>query len=84
MFVAFPQLLATSFSGFYLAIMLVLWLLIGRGLGIDLRRPHRRSDVAAFLGRGVLHIQWIACGLPRRGARQFRARRAVGRKRRIL
>ena len=37
MFVAFPQLLAVSLSGFYLAIMLVLWLLIGRGLGIDLR-----------------------------------------------
>jgi cytochrome d ubiquinol oxidase subunit II len=37
MFVAFPQLLAVSLSGFYLAIMLVLWLLIGRGLGIDFR-----------------------------------------------
>lgn len=37
MFVAFPQLLAESLSGFYLAIMLVLWLLIGRGLGIELR-----------------------------------------------
>jgi len=37
MFVAFPALLAESLSGFYLAIMLVLWLLIGRGLGIDLR-----------------------------------------------
>lgn len=37
MFVAFPELLAESLSGFYLAIFLVLWLLIGRGLGIDLR-----------------------------------------------
>jgi cytochrome d ubiquinol oxidase subunit II len=37
MFVAFPALLAESLSGFYLAIMLVLWLLIGRGLGIELR-----------------------------------------------
>ncbi|MGA2582952.1 MAG: cytochrome d ubiquinol oxidase subunit II [Tepidisphaeraceae bacterium] len=37
MFLAFPALLAESLSGFYLAIMLVLWLLIGRGMGIDLR-----------------------------------------------
>jgi cytochrome d ubiquinol oxidase subunit II len=37
MFVAFPALLAEALSGFYLAIMLVLWLLIGRGLGIELR-----------------------------------------------
>jgi cytochrome d ubiquinol oxidase subunit II len=37
MFLAFPALIAESLSGFYLAIMLVLWLIIGRGLGIDMR-----------------------------------------------
>ncbi len=37
MFVAFPHLYATSFSGFYLALMLVLWLLVLRGLGIEFR-----------------------------------------------
>jgi len=37
MFVAFPNLYATSFSGFYLALMLVLWLLLLRGLGIEFR-----------------------------------------------
>jgi cytochrome d ubiquinol oxidase subunit II len=37
MFVAFPHLYATSFSGFYLALMLVLWLLLLRGLGIEFR-----------------------------------------------
>ena len=37
MVVAFPNLYATSFSGFYLALMLVLWLLLLRGLGIEFR-----------------------------------------------
>jgi cytochrome bd ubiquinol oxidase subunit II len=35
--VAFPHAYATAFSGFYLALMLVLWLLILRGVGIELR-----------------------------------------------
>jgi cytochrome d ubiquinol oxidase subunit II len=34
---AFPNLYAASFSGFYLALMLVLWLLLLRGLGIEFR-----------------------------------------------
>jgi cytochrome d ubiquinol oxidase subunit II len=37
MVVAFPHLYASAFSGFYLALMLVLWLLILRGVGIELR-----------------------------------------------
>lgn len=37
MVVAFPNLYAASFSGFYLALMLVLWLLLLRGLGIEFR-----------------------------------------------
>ncbi|MGE5242781.1 MAG: cytochrome d ubiquinol oxidase subunit II [Betaproteobacteria bacterium] len=37
MVVAFPLLYAASFSGFYLALMLVLWLLVFRGLGIEFR-----------------------------------------------
>jgi cytochrome d ubiquinol oxidase subunit II len=35
--VAFPHAYASAFSGFYLALMLVLWLLILRGIGIELR-----------------------------------------------
>jgi cytochrome bd ubiquinol oxidase subunit II len=35
--VAFPHAYASAFSGFYLALMLVLWLLILRGVGIELR-----------------------------------------------
>lgn len=37
MFFAFPRLLATSFSGFYLPLMIVLWLLVFRALAIELR-----------------------------------------------
>ena len=38
MFFAFPLLYASSFSGFYLPLNVVLWLLIGRGVGIELRK----------------------------------------------
>ena len=34
---AFPRLYASSFSGFYLPLMIVLWLLMLRGMGIELR-----------------------------------------------
>jgi cytochrome d ubiquinol oxidase subunit II len=47
LYFAFPQLYATSFSGFYLPLMMVLWLLMLRGLGIEFR--HR-----------VNHLMWKA------------------------
>jgi cytochrome bd ubiquinol oxidase subunit II len=34
---AYPQLYASAFSGFYLPLMMVLWLLMLRGIGIELR-----------------------------------------------
>jgi cytochrome bd ubiquinol oxidase subunit II len=37
LFLAFPALYASSFSGFYLPLIIVLWLLILRGLSIELR-----------------------------------------------
>lgn len=37
LFAAFPALYATAFSGFYLPLMLVLWLLLFRALGVELR-----------------------------------------------
>jgi len=37
LFFAFPLLYASSFSGFYMPLMIVLWLLILRGLAIELR-----------------------------------------------
>jgi cytochrome d ubiquinol oxidase subunit II len=44
LYFAFPQLYASAFSGFYLPLMMVLWLLILRGIGIELR-PHIDNHV---------------------------------------
>src|SRR6202048_2171750 len=37
LYFAFPALYASAFSGFYLALMIVLWLIILRGASIELR-----------------------------------------------
>lgn len=37
LFFAYPKAYAAGFSGFYLALILVLWLLIFRGLAVELR-----------------------------------------------
>jgi cytochrome d ubiquinol oxidase subunit II len=37
LFVAFPRVLASGLSGFYFAIFLVLWCLLGRGIAIEFR-----------------------------------------------
>jgi cytochrome d ubiquinol oxidase subunit II len=37
LFLSFPRVYAAAFSGFYLALMIVLWLLILRGVAIELR-----------------------------------------------
>jgi len=44
LYFAFPALYASSFSGFYLPLMIVLWLLIGRGVAIEFRN-HLDSEV---------------------------------------
>lgn len=44
LYFAFPWLYAAGFSGFYLPLMIVLWLLILRGIGIELRN-HLDSPV---------------------------------------
>lgn len=41
MVVSFPRVYAVGFSGFYLALMLVLWLLILRGVSIEFRSQSR-------------------------------------------
>ena len=41
LFFAFPTLYASSFSGFYLPLMIVLWLLILRGIALEFRHPRR-------------------------------------------
>jgi len=44
LYFAFPLLYASSFSGFYLPLMMVLWLLMLRGIGIELR-SHMHNPV---------------------------------------
>jgi cytochrome bd ubiquinol oxidase subunit II len=44
LYFAFPQLYASSFSGFYLPLMMVLWLLMLRAIGIEFR-AHMENPV---------------------------------------
>src|SRR3954454_6790263 len=44
LFLAFPKVLASGLSGFYLAIMLVLWVIILRGISIEFR-SHLRDEM---------------------------------------
>jgi len=44
LFLAFPKVYAASLSGFYLGLFVILWLLIGRGLSLELR-SHLDSSV---------------------------------------
>jgi cytochrome d ubiquinol oxidase subunit II len=48
LFFAFPLLYASSFSGFYLPLMMVLWLLMGRGVAIELRSRLRNVVWCSF------------------------------------
>lgn len=43
LFFAFPTLYASSFSGFYLPLILILWLLIFRAIGLELRSQIKNS-----------------------------------------
>ncbi len=55
LFLAFPLLYASSFSGFYMPLMVLLWLLVGRGISIEFR-THLRSLVWAGFFDGVFSI----------------------------
>jgi cytochrome d ubiquinol oxidase subunit II len=55
LFVAFPDALAAGLSGFYLAIFLVLWCLIGRGIGLEFR-----SHVGEPMWRGFWDVVFAA------------------------
>jgi cytochrome bd ubiquinol oxidase subunit II len=55
LYFAFPMLYAVSFSGFYLPLHIVLWLLILRGIGIEFR-THLASPVAANLFDGFFAL----------------------------
>jgi cytochrome d ubiquinol oxidase subunit II len=62
LFFAFPVLYASSFSGFYLPLIIVLWLLMIRGLSIEMRGhigdPMWASfwDAVFFLGSSLLAV----------------------------
>jgi len=49
LFFAFPRAYAVAFSGFYLPLMIVLWLLIVRGLSIEFRAQWTNPLWHAFL-----------------------------------
>jgi cytochrome bd ubiquinol oxidase subunit II len=59
LFFTFPRLYAASFSGFYLPLMIVLWLLMLRGVAVELR-SHGNAvwaagwDALFFLSSGLL------------------------------
>jgi len=75
-FAAFPNWYATMFSGFYLALLLILVALIVRALGFDYRGKtdnptwRRRWDYAIFFGSAVPALLWgvaltnVVMGLP--------------------
>ena len=62
LYFAFPVLYASSFSGFYLPLMIVLWLLMLRGLGIEFRHRIQSPlwkafwDTVFFLGSFLLAV----------------------------
>src|ERR1700757_1354529 len=55
LFFAFPLLYASAFSGFYLPLMMVLWLLMLRGIGIELRAHMENSVWQGF-------FDFVFCG----------------------
>ncbi len=55
LFFAFPLVYASSFSGFYLPLMIVLWLLIMRGVSIELRM-HMGSSVWRTFFDGLFFV----------------------------
>lgn len=70
----FPSLFAAAFSGFYLPLMIVLWLIAGRALGIEFRHQFESPlwvaawDVVFALSSGALALVFgIALGNVARG-----------------
>ncbi len=68
LFYAFPLLYASSFSGFYLPLNMVLWLLIFRAIGIEFRshveaRVWREFFGAMFFGASALLVIFFGAAL---------------------
>ncbi|WP_130417311.1 cytochrome d ubiquinol oxidase subunit II [Edaphobacter modestus] len=67
LFFAFPLLYASSFSGFYLPLTIVLWLLMVRGLSIELRAHTHDKVFQSFLMRHSFYrAPCSRCSLERR------------------
>jgi cytochrome d ubiquinol oxidase subunit II len=58
LYFAFPALYASSFSGFYLPLMMVLWLLILRGTSVEFR-SHVVSDLWATFWDGLFALSGV-------------------------
>ena len=71
LFLAFPSVLAAAFPAFYLALFLVLWCLILRGIAVEVLSAQRSA-----LRRGVRGEQRAARTAFRRSPRQRGARHA--------
>ncbi len=76
-FAAWPLVYAVSFSGFYLAMLLVLCALILRPVGIQIPQQARRHALARDLGLAALRRRLRAGADLRRRGRQCAARRAL-------
>jgi cytochrome bd ubiquinol oxidase subunit II len=77
-FFAFPALYASAFSGFYLALMIVLWLLILRGISIEFRNHSNSPLWQSLWDTGFAGASALLAVVFWRCARQCRARRATG------
>ena len=75
LYFAFPALYASSFSGFYLPLMMVLWLLILRGTAVEFRN-HIHSPIwipfwdFVFSGASLLFGNFLGSGTRQCGARR--------------
>ena len=80
LFAAFPLVYATVFSGFYLALMLLLLGLIMRAVAMEFRHQISDPALASCLGRRVLLRLAAARVAAGRGPRQRGARSAARRR----
>ena len=76
-FAAWPLVYATAFSGFYWAMLAVLWALFFRPVGFDYRSKIAQPALAQHLGLGPVRRRRGAAADLRRGLRQPVAGRAV-------
>jgi cytochrome bd ubiquinol oxidase subunit II len=74
LFLGFPRAYAAAFSGLYFGLIIVLWLLVGRGLGLELRHQiesplwHTACDTVFWLSSGGLALMFgVALGNVVRG-----------------